>query len=81
MSVLPFHVFYKENSCFSLLHAHFDIGHYLMILYHFDQMNDLMMFFFLLNQCSYHCNASRLVALDYMQFMHPLDIFIVHDWL
>ena len=31
-----FHVFCKENSCFSLLHAHFDICHCLMILYHFD---------------------------------------------
>ena len=30
---------------FSLLHAHFDVYHYLMILCHFDQMNDIMMFF------------------------------------
>ena len=52
-----------------------------MILYHFDQMNDIMMFFFLLNQCSCHCNASRLVALDYVQFIHPLGVLIVHDWL
>ena len=30
---------------FSLLHVHFDVCHYLMILCHFDQMNDKMMFF------------------------------------
>ena len=30
---------------FSLLHAHFDVCHYLMILCHFDQMNGIMMFF------------------------------------
>ena len=64
-----------------LQHAHFDICHYLMILYHFDQMNDKMIFFFLLNQCFCHCNASRLVAPDYVQFMHPLVVLIVHDWL
>ena len=29
---------------FSLLHAHFDVCRYLMILYHFDQINDIMMF-------------------------------------
>ena len=52
-----------------------------MILYHFDQMNDKIMFFFLLNQCSCHCNVSRLVAPDYEQFMHPLDVLIVHGWL
>ena len=52
-----------------------------MILYHFDQMNDIMMFFFLLNQFSCHCNVSRLVAHDYVQFMHPLGVLIVHDWL
>ena len=38
-----------------------------MILYHFDQINDIMMFFFLLNQCSCNYNASRLVAFDYVQ--------------
>ena len=44
--VLSFHVFCKENSCFfPLLHAHFDVYHYFMILCHFDQMNDIMMFF------------------------------------
>ena len=52
-----------------------------MILYHFDQINDIMMFFFLLNQCSCNYNASRLVAFDYVQLMHPLGILIVHDWL
>ena len=81
VGVFPFHVFCKESSCFSLLHVHFDICHYLMILYHFDYMNDKMRFFFLLNQCSCHCNASRLVAPDYVQFMHPLSVLIVHDWL
>ena len=50
-----------------------------MILYHFDQMNDIIMFFFLLNQCSCHCNSSRLVV--HVQFMHPLGILIVHDCL
>ena len=29
----------------SLLHAHFNVCHYFMILCHFDQMNDIMMFF------------------------------------
>ena len=29
---------------FLLLHAHFDLRHYLMILCHFDQMNDRIMF-------------------------------------
>ena len=29
---------------FLLLHAHFDVCHYLMILCHFDQINDIMMF-------------------------------------
>ena len=52
-----------------------------MILYYFDKMKDRMMFFFLLNQCSYHCNASRLVVPDYVQFMYPLDVLIMHDWL
>ena len=52
-----------------------------MILYHFDQMNDRIMFFFLLNQCSCHCNASRLVAFEYVQFMHHLGVLIVYDWL
>ena len=44
VGVLPFDIFCKESSCFSLLHAHFDICHYLMILCHFDRMNDIMMF-------------------------------------
>ena len=52
-----------------------------MILYHFDQMNDIITFFFLLNQCSYHCNYSSLVAPDYVQFKHPLGVLIIHDWL
>ena len=30
---------------FSLLHAHFDVWRYLMILCHFDLMNDKMLFF------------------------------------
>ena len=37
--------------------------------------------FFLLNQYSCHCNVSRLVASDYVRFMHPLDVLIVYDWL
>ena len=82
MGVLPFHVFCKESSCFFLLlHAHFDVCHYLMILCHFDQMNGRMMFFFLLNQYSCYCTTSRLVAPDYVRFMHPLDVLIVYDWL
>ena len=81
MGVLPFLVFCKESSCFSLLHAHFDICYYLIILYHFDKINNIIMFSFLLNQCTFHCNASRLVAPDYVQFMHPLGILIVHDLL
>ena len=52
-----------------------------MILYYFDQMNDRIMFFFLLNQCSCHCNAFRLVTSDYVQFMHHLGVLIVHDLL
>ena len=44
-------------------------------------MNNRMMFSFLLNQCSFQCNASRLVTPDYVQFMHPLGVLIVHDWL
>ena len=66
---------------FSLLHAHFDNCHYLMILCHFDNMNDIMMFFFLLNQCFCHCNASRLVAPDYVRFMHHVGVLIVYDLL
>ena len=37
--------FVRKAHVFSLLHAHFDVCHYLMILCHFDQMNDIMMFF------------------------------------
>ena len=29
-----------------LLHAYFDVCYYLMILCHFDQMNDIMIFYF-----------------------------------
>ena len=36
--------FVWEAYVFSLLNAHFDVCHYLMILCHFDQMNDKMMF-------------------------------------
>ena len=35
------------------------------------------MFLFLLNQCPCHCNASRLVALDYVQFMHPFKLYMI----
>ena len=46
MGVLSFHVFCKERSFFfSLLRPHFDVCYYLMILCHFDQMNDKIMFF------------------------------------
>ena len=38
--------FVRNAHAFSLLHAHFDTYHYLMILCHFDLMNDKMMFFF-----------------------------------
>ena len=58
--------FIKKAHVFWLLHAHFDVCHYLMILCSFDKMNDKMMFFFPLNQYSYHCYASRLVVLDYV---------------
>ena len=44
-------------------------------------MNDRMMFFFLLNQYSCHCNDSKLVALDYVRFMHSLGVLIIYDWL
>ena len=37
--------FVKTAHVFSLLHAHFDVCHYPMTLCHFDQMNDIMMFF------------------------------------
>ena len=67
--------FVMKSHIFSLLHAHFDVYHYLMILCHFDQMNDIMMFFFLLNQYSCHCNSYRLVAPNYVRFMHPLDLY------
>ena len=37
--------FIRKAHAFSLLHAHYDVCHYLMILCHFDQMNDRMIFF------------------------------------
>ena len=36
--------FVTKAHVFSLLRAHFDVYHYLMILCHFDKMNDKMMF-------------------------------------
>ena len=39
---------FSGSFVFSLLHARFDICYYLMILYHFDQMNDRIIFFFVL---------------------------------
>ena len=36
--------FVGKAHVFSLLHVHFDVCHYLMILGHFDQMNDRMVF-------------------------------------
>ena len=44
-------------------------------------MNDIIMFFFLLNKYSCPCKASKLVVLDYVRFMHPLSVLIVYDWL
>ena len=58
--------FVRKAHAFSLLHEHFDVFHYLVILCHFDQMNDIIMFFFLLNQYSCHCNVSSLVAPNYV---------------
>ena len=37
--------FVSKTHGFPLLHAHFDVCHYLMILCHFDQMNDKIIFF------------------------------------
>ena len=36
-----FMYFVRKAHVFSLLHAHFDVSHYPMILCHFDQMNDI----------------------------------------
>ena len=41
--------FVRKAHVFSLLYVNFDICHYFMILCHFDQMNDRIMFFSLLN--------------------------------
>ena len=68
--------FVRKTHGFLLLHAHFDVCQYLMILCHFDQMNDKMMFF-LLNQYSCQCNDYRLVAPDYVRFMHLFGVLIV----
>ena len=73
--------FVRKSHAFLFLHAYFDVCHYLMILYHFNQMNDKMMFFFLLKQYSCLCNTSRLVESDYVRFMHLLDVLIIYDWL
>ena len=35
----------RKAHAFSLLHAYFDICHYLIILCHFHQMNEKIMFF------------------------------------
>ena len=40
-----FMYFVRKAHVLSLLHAHFDVCHYLMTLCHFDQMNDRIMFF------------------------------------
>ena len=40
-----FMYFVRKACVFSLLHAHFDVWRYLMILCHFDLMNDKIMFF------------------------------------
>ena len=57
-SGLSFHVFCKESLCFFVITCIFYFFHYLMIFCPFDQMNDIMIFFFLLNQYFCHCNAS-----------------------
>ena len=46
--------FIRKTHAFSLLHAHFNVYHYLMILCHFDQMNDKMMFSLSIESLSYH---------------------------
>ena len=73
--------FARNAHAFSLLHAHFDVSHDLMILCHFDKMNDRIMFFFILNHYFCHYNASRLVAPNYVRFMHSLSVLILYDWL
>ena len=37
--------FVRKTHVFLFVHAHLDVCHYLLILYHFDKMNDIMMFF------------------------------------
>ena len=73
--------FVSKAHVFSLLHAHFDVFHYLMILCHFDQMNDIMMFFLSIGSILLPLNASRLVARDCVWFMHHFGVLIVYDWL
>ena len=41
--------FVRKSHVFPLLHADFDVCHYLMIFCHFDHMNDKMIFFLLNN--------------------------------
>ena len=56
--------FVRKAHVFSLLHVYFYVCHYLMILCHFDQMNDRIMFF---------------LSIDYVRFIHHLDVLIVYD--
>ena len=37
--------FVRKTRVFSLLHAYFNVYYYLIILCHFDKMNDIIMFF------------------------------------
>ena len=39
--------FVRKTHVFLLLYAYFNVYNYLLILYHFDKMNDRIMFFFL----------------------------------
>ena len=74
--------FVRKCHVFFVITCIFDVCHYLIILCHFDQMNDKMMFFFfLLNKYFFHCNASRLVAPNYVRFMHHLGVLILYEWL
>ena len=73
--------FVKKAHVFSLLHAHFDVCHYLMILCHFDLMNDIMMFSLSIESILLSLKFFRSEASDYVRFIHPLSVLILYDWL
>ena len=73
--------FVSKAHVFSLLHAYFDVCHYLVILCHFNQMNDRMMLSLSIELILLSLNASRSVALDYVRFMDHLGVLILYDWL